>query len=265
MPEAAGLYYEEHGAPDAPPVILSSGLGGSASYWAPNIPALAEHFRVIAYDHRGTGRSDRALPARVSVDDFADDILLLIDALGLDRTHLIGHAAGGVAGLALALKAPERLDRLVVVNGWASPDPHFLRCFEIRLALLRLAGPRAYLRAQPIFLYPPDWVSSHDEDIDTELPHQMETFPGTDTMEKRILALGSFDIADRLGEIATRTLVIASQDDMLVPPRAGEALAMGIAKSGIGRPAYGGHAVNVTDADNFNGFVVDWMTGVMPQ
>jgi aminoacrylate hydrolase len=108
-------------------------------------------------------------------------------------------------------------------------------------------------------------VSSHDDDIDAELPRQMESFPGVETMEKRILALGSFDIADRLGEIATRTLVIASQDDMLVPPRAGEALANGIVKSGIGRPEYGGHAVNVTDASNFNGFVVDWMTGVMPQ
>lgn len=265
MPEAAGLYYEEHGAPDAPPVILSSGLGGSASYWAPNIPALAEHFRVIAYDHRGTGRSDRALPPIVAVDDFADDILALMNALAIERTHLIGHAAGGVAGLALALKAPERIDRLVVVNGWASPDPHFLRCFEMRLALLRLAGPKAYLRAQPIFLYPPNWVSAHSDELDAELMHQIESFPGADTMEKRIKALAGFDISDRLSEITARTLVIASQDDMLVPPRAGEALAMGIAKSGFGRPEYGGHAVNVTGADNFNNFLVDWMTGVMPQ
>lgn len=265
MPEAAGLYYEDHGAPHAPPVILSSGLGGSAAYWAPNIPALAEHFRVIAYDHRGTGRSDRALPAIVSVDDLADDIVALMDALGIERTHVVGHAAGGVAGLALALKAPERLDRLGVVNGWASPDPHFLRCFEVRLALLRLAGPRAYLRAQPLFLYPPNWVSEHSDTLDAELEHQLEAFPAIDAMEKRILALGSFNVAERLGEIKARTLVIASQDDMLVPPRAGELLAAGIAKSGIGRPAYGGHAVNVTDADNFNGFLVDWMTGVMPQ
>ncbi len=265
MPHAAGLYYEEHGAAGAPPVIFSSGLGGSASYWTPNIPAFAEHFRVIAYDHRGTGRSDRALPAMVSVDDFADDVLDLMDALGIEQTHLVGHAAGGVAGLAIALKAPERLDRLVVVNGWASPDPHFLRCFEIRLALLRLSGPRAYLRAQPVFLFPPDWVSTHSDELDAELEHQLEHFPGIETMEKRILALGSFNVVHRLGEIAAKTLVIAAADDMLVPPSAGRALADGIRNSGFGQPHYGAHAVNATDPERFNEFVIDWMTGVLPQ
>lgn len=60
MAEAAGLYYEEHGS--GPPLILSAGLGGSGNYWLPNLPALAERYRVILYDHRGTGRSDRALP-----------------------------------------------------------------------------------------------------------------------------------------------------------------------------------------------------------
>ena len=183
MAHAAGLYYETHGAEDAPPLILSSGLGGLASYWKPNISALAEHHHVITYDHRGTGRSDRTLPDTVTVDDFADDILALMDALDIERARIVGHAAGGVAGLALALKAPERLVSLVVVNGWAKADPHFLRCFEARLNLLRHSGVEAFLRAQPIFLYPANWISEHCAELDAELPHQIADFPGIATME----------------------------------------------------------------------------------
>ncbi len=62
MPHAAGLYYEMHGPEDGAPLILSPGLGGSADYWAPNLAAFAEAHRVILYDHRGTGRSERARP-----------------------------------------------------------------------------------------------------------------------------------------------------------------------------------------------------------
>jgi aminoacrylate hydrolase len=264
MPHAAGLWYEWHGPEDGEVLILSPGLGGSASYWAPNLPALAERFRVLAYDHRGTGRSDRALPAAVSVDDFADDILALMDALGIARASLMGHAAGGVAGLALALKAPERLDRLIVVNGWAKADPHFLRCFDARLALLRDSGPEPYLRAQPIFLYPADWASEHDAAIAAELPGQLAHFPGADTMEKRIAALASFDISARLGEIDLPVLVVAARDDMLVPSRAGEALADALPNAGFGRPDFGGHACNVTYPDSFNAFVLGWLAGEFP-
>lgn len=159
MAEIAGLHYEIRGAADGPPLILSAGLGGSAAYWAPNLDALARRHRLILYDHRGTGRSDRALPPDLSVDDMADDVLALMDGLGLAGASLIGHAAGGAIGLALALKAPHRLDRLVVVNGFARPDPHFRRCFDTRLALLRDSGVAAFLRAQPIFLYPARWIS----------------------------------------------------------------------------------------------------------
>ncbi len=198
MAEAARLYYEEHGRRDAQPLILSSGLGGSANYWKLNIPALAAHFRVIAYDHRGTGRSDRTLPDTLTVNDLADDILLLMDTLDIARAHIVGHAAGGVAGLALASKADERLGKLIVVNAWIKADPHFLRCFEARLNLLRHAGVEAFLRAQPIFLYPADWISVHTAELDAELPQQMASFPGIDTMEKRIAALAAFDIMGRL-------------------------------------------------------------------
>src|SRR5205085_965108 len=103
MGEIAGLYYEEHGPADGPPVILSSGLGGSGAYWTPNLPALAERHRVILYDHRGTGNSDRALPPALDVEDMAEDVLALMDGLGIGRASLVGHAAGGVMGLSLGL------------------------------------------------------------------------------------------------------------------------------------------------------------------
>ncbi|MDB5694618.1 MAG: putative aminoacrylate hydrolase RutD [Sphingomonas bacterium] len=260
MAEAAGLYYELHGAKNAPPLILSSGLGGSADYWKPNLVAFAEHFRVLVYDHRGTGRSDRALPDVVTVEHFADDMLALMDAVGWARTSIVGHAAGGVAGLALALKAPERLDRLVVVNGWAKADPHFLRCFEARLNLLRHSGVEAFLRAQPIFLYPARWISAHTAELDAELPHQVAAFPGVATMEKRIAALAAFDATGRLKGLDDRTLVIVADDDMLVPSSAGELLCGELGRGTFSVLPGGGHACNVTRPDAFNRSALAWLT-----
>ena len=259
MPHVAGLYYEEHGS--GPPLILSSGLGGSATYWKSNIPAFAERFRVIAYDHRGTGRSDRALPDTVTVDDFADDILALMDALAIPRAHLVGHAAGGVAALTLAVKAPERLDKIVVVNGWPKADPHFLRCFEVRLSLLRHVGVEAFLRAQPIFLYPATWISVRTAELDAELPHQMADFPGAATMEKRIAALPAFDLSGRLKGLDAKTLVLTAADDMLVPYYAGELLAGELGWGQLEQLSWGGHACNVTRPDAFNESVLAWLTG----
>ncbi|MBY0582709.1 MAG: pyrimidine utilization protein D [Sphingomonas sp.] len=259
MPHAAGLYYEIHGADDAPPLILSSGLGGSAGYWKPNIPALAEQYRVIAYDHRGTGRSDRALPDVVTVDDFADDIIALIDALDIGRASVIGHAAGGVAGLALANKADNRLGKLIVVNGWIKADPHFLRCFEARLNLLRYAGVEAFLRAQPIFLYPAEWISEHSADLDAELSHQLADFPGAATMERRIAALAAFDATQWIGKLTAPTLAIFSGDDMLVPWKCGAALAGANHHIKPSHTSWGGHACNVTDPDTFNRLILEFL------
>lgn len=256
MPHAAGLYYELHGPEDAEPLILSAGLGGSADYWRPNLPAFAWRFRVIAYDHRGTGRSDRALPDVVTVAQLADDILALMDALGIARAQLIGHAAGGVAGLALALKVPERLDKLVVVNGWAKADPHFLRCFEARLNLLRDSGPEAFLRAQPIFLYPADWISAHHAELDAELSHQLASFPCAMTMEKRIAALAAFELRQSTD---VPVQVVIAEDDMLVPGDAGRRLAAMLPNATLATMPRGGHACNVTDPETFNRLVLDFL------
>jgi len=258
MAEVAGLWFEEHGPPDAPPLILSSGLGGSAAYWAANVAALAADHRVLLYDHRGTGRSDRNLAFNVAVEDMADDVLALMDGLGVERASLVGHAAGGAIGLAVALSAPHRLDRLAVVNGFARPDPHFLRCFDTRLALLRDSGVRAYLRAQPIFLYPARWISEHGERLDAEEAEQLPHFQGAPNIEARIAALCAFDVEDRLAEIRAPTLLIAAADDMLVPASCSERLAEGLPGATLAMMA-GGHACNVTEFEHFNHILCEWL------
>ncbi len=257
MPLLDGLYYEEHGS--GPPLILSAGLGGSGNYWLPNLPALAERHRVILYDHRGTGRSDRTLPETVTVEQLGDDILALIEGLGLSSATILGHAAGAVAGLAAALAAPRRIGRLVLVNGWSAPDPHFLRCFETRLALLRNSGPRAYLRAQPLFLYPANWMSENAARLTAEDEAHLAHFAGAETYEKRIAALATFDVDAHLGEITMPTLALAATDDMLVPSNCSKRLAEGIGGARLATMPWGGHACNVTDPETFNRLVLDFL------
>jgi len=254
----AGLHVELHGAADAPPLLFSPGLGGSGAYWAPQIDAFAATRRVILYDHRGTARSDRALP-NASVDAMADDMVAMLDGLGIARADVIGHAAGGIAGLAMALKKPDRIGRLVVVNGWAKADTHFLRCFETRLTLLRDSGVEAYVRAQPLFLYPAPWISANLDRLDREATHHVATFPGRETVERRIAALAAFDVTDRLSDIAAPVLVLSAEDDMLVPFPAGERLATGLPDARLVAMPRGGHGCNVTEPQGFNDIVTGFL------
>jgi aminoacrylate hydrolase len=259
MPVANGLHYEVHGSDTAPPVLLSSGLGGSASYWNANVAALAERYRVIVYDHRGTGRSTREVAGDLTLEAIGRDMILLLDALAIETVTLIGHAIGGMAGLAIALAAPERLHRLVVINGWAKLDPHTARCFDTRLALLRDSGPRAFLHAQPLFLYPAQWISDHDALLQDEEEAMLAHFPGAEMVQRRVAAARRFDAGKRLGEVRVPTLIVVSEDDMLVPPAQSERLAAGIADAQLARMATGGHACNVTRAQHFNMWLLDWL------
>ena len=264
MGEAAGLYYEQFGEGAGTPLILSAGLGGSASYWAPNIAGLTTGYkganRVIAYDHRGTNRSDRVLPDTVTVEDMGRDMLGLMDVLDIPKATIVGHAAGGVAGLALALIAPERIERLIVVNGWAKAHPHFLNVFRLRKAILDGAGPEAYMRAQPLFLYPSYWFYGRDQAaLDADAAGHLAHFPTPETMHKRIDALATFDVADRLHEITCPVLLIAAYDDLLVPWPCTQQLEQGLPNATRAYMTSGAHACNVTDPERFEEIVLLWL------
>jgi aminoacrylate hydrolase len=254
MPIANGLWYEWQGPEDGEVLILSPGLGGSAHYWAPNLAAFAERYRVLLYDHRGTGRSAPLKTGPTTVGEMAADVLGLMKALGVQQPHYLGHALGGLIGMEADLAGA--LAKLVVVNGWGALDPHTARCFDVRLALLRDSGPEAYVRAQPIFLYPAGWSSENSDRLETEARHQLAQLPPVATIERRIAAARTFD---HWLDLTENALLIAADDDMLVPAHCSEILRGKAGEARLERMPWGGHACNVTDPEAFNRIVLAFL------
>ena len=254
-----GLAVTLYGPRDAEPILLSAGLGGAGAYWKPQIAALSAKYRVILYDHRGTGASAREIPHPYSSRDLAQDMAIILDGLKLDSAHIMGHAAGGIAGLELAFRQPDRVKSLTVVNGWAVEDAHFKRCFEIRTAIYKAGGPEAYVKAQPLFLFPAEWISDHLGELDEQAKHHVAHFQAEATLFARIGALRDFDIAKQLGQIPCPVLLICSEDDMLVPARCSDVLAAGLPDATLIVLPRGGHAVNVTEPAAFNSHLIAFL------
>ncbi|MDC7683379.1 pyrimidine utilization protein D [Asticcacaulis sp. BYS171W] len=259
----SGLAVKLYGRKAGIPVILSPGLGGHGAYWSPQVEALCEKFRVILYDHRGTGGSERdELSATYHARHMADDIALILEGLDYEAAHIVGHAAGAVAGLQLALDHPNKVLSLTCVNGWAVAEPHFKRCFEIRTAIYKSGGAEAYLKAQPLFLFPAEWINDHLEELDAQAAHHAPGFQSEANLLARIGALRDFDIRDRLEDITCSVMVIGTLDDMLVPVRSSAFLAEGLPNAQCKVIGWGGHAVNVTVPDEFNDILTTFLKGI---
>ena len=102
------IYYELGGPADAPVVMLSNSLGTRLEMWDPQVPALAERYRVLRYDSRGHGRSD-APPGPYSIAMLGEDARALLDALGIANVHFCGLSKGGMVGQWLAAHHGDRL------------------------------------------------------------------------------------------------------------------------------------------------------------
>ncbi|MFP4251284.1 MAG: alpha/beta fold hydrolase [Guyparkeria sp.] len=109
---AVDLHFEERGG--GLPVIIMHGLFGSLSNWRGVAQSLSANYRVINVDLRNHGRSPHA--PGLSYEAMANDILAVMDRLGVERAHLIGHSLGGKLGMVLADRHPERVARLAVVD-----------------------------------------------------------------------------------------------------------------------------------------------------
>ncbi|WP_050670384.1 alpha/beta fold hydrolase [Luteipulveratus halotolerans] len=106
---------------DGPVVVLLHGLGGWHGEWARTAAALAPHVRVVAFDQRGHGLSSTR-PSDLSRAAHADDVVAVLDALGVPAATLVGQSAGGHTALVTAAAHPERVDRLVLVEAGVGGD-----------------------------------------------------------------------------------------------------------------------------------------------
>lgn len=246
------MYYKVSGKSGAEEqtVLLSSGLGGAHYYWQEQISVLAKRFRVITYDHFATGKSYGVLPDKYRVEDMADEVIELLSETRTEQVHFIGHALGGLIGLSLALRYPETISSLLLVNAWSKICQHTKHCFDIRKALLSSCGAEMYLKAQSLFLYPAAWMYDHP---DTSYATS-DSFSEHDCrmLRERIKAIEIFDVSQTIEKIQCRTGLICTMDDLLVPYQCSLQLREAISKSQYFQLDHGGHACNITQVEQFN-------------
>jgi 3-oxoadipate enol-lactonase len=211
------LYHELHGPDSAPPLVLLEGMGGDIPGWRRNIPHLAARYRVVVYDLRGNGRSDKP-DEPMTMGMFAEDTLALLDHLGVSSAHLYGQSFGGMVGLQLALTHPGRVRSLVLAATHAGPH----RASRLGLQA-HVPKDKPYLA-----LYSADFAKTHpahvEEDILVGSQNSQPAYAGRRQWE----AMQGWDAWDRLGEVGCPVLVLHGTEDRLVSVENAERLAAAI-------------------------------------
>jgi aminoacrylate hydrolase len=258
-PLDASIHYDVvgHGAP----VALIAGMGGAASFWKPQIAALSARYQLILHDQRGCGASSRgALP--YSVPMMGDDFLAVLDDLGIEAAHCVGHAAGAAIAQDVALRHPDRIASIVMVGAWARVDPYFRRVFEIRKDLLRNSGRLAYVRAMPLFLNTPAWVSRNIAKLEAEEPAFADHLPPDEILLGRIDAFSAWEPGEALSALTCPVLIASAEDDHLVPIHCAHDMARIMPSAQTHTFATGGHSMSQTDPDTFNDVVLKFLDAV---
>ena len=243
------------GDPDAPPVVLSPSLGTSIAMWDPIVAALAERFRVIRYDPRGHGLSP-VPPGPYEIDDLADDLLTLLDRLGIDAAHIVGISIGGMTAMAFAAAHPDRVDRLVL----ACTSPHLgpAQQWADRAFAVREGGTVAVADAVVARWLTPAYVAAHPEVL-SGLRDQLVHTPA-DGYAACCRAIERMDLRDRLPSITAPTLVIAGAQDAATPREHAERIVAGMSNASLAVLDPAAHLAPVEQPATFADLVVSHLS-----
>jgi pimeloyl-ACP methyl ester carboxylesterase len=204
------------------PLVLVQGLGYARWGWEPVADRLAERYEVILFDNRGIGESD-APPGAYSASEMAGDTLRVLDEAGVERAHIVATSLGGMVAQELALAAPERVEKLVLVcttPGGPNAAPMPEQTVRLMAAAPSLE-PQVALRTfveNALAPDPPDGI------VERILAHRLETNQPLSAWLSQASAGMTFDAWERLPGLMISTLVVHGTADAVVDPANAELL-----------------------------------------
>ena len=252
---------QEYG--EGEPLLIINGTSQSLGFWVDLAQAWAGRHRVITYDLRGMGGSTRGSDP-FTVASLAGDALALLDALEIERTHVLGYSLGSAIAQELVLAAPDRVASMVLYCTWARPDG-FQRAMMTGLAHpWQVGNLEAGLGALGV-AFSPQLLDSPEfgKLIEQLLPLFPQTPEQIQTCAEQWEADMGHDTLDRLGQINAPTLVVAGEQDLLTPPWHGKQVADAIpgAKLEMFTGPGSSHALGTERAEEFvplvSGFLAD--------
>jgi pimeloyl-ACP methyl ester carboxylesterase len=252
------IYYEVHG--EGLPLLLIMGLGANATAWWKQIPEFSRRYRVIAFDNRGAGRSQKPHEP-YSISQMADDAAALMDTLGVGTSHVFGMSLGGMIAQEYALRYPERVQALVL-GGTTPGGPKAVRAGAEVLAFFATVGtltPPAAIERGMSLLYSDAFIEANRT---TLLARALELAPlmaPPHGLQRQLMAAMMFSAYDRLGKIAAPSLVMSATADKIVPHANSALLTEGIVGSRLVEFEGAGHGFLVECHEAANAAVLDFL------
>ncbi len=245
------------GPEDAPVLLLGGSLGTTLAMWEPQVPALSAAHRVIRFEHRGHGGSP-VPTGPYAIDDLGTDVLTMLDRLQLSRVSYCGLSIGGMVGQWLAINAPERIDKLILLC--TAPYLPPASAWQERAAAVREAGsPEVVADAVVGRWFTPAFAQSHPDIV----ARYRATISGIDAEGYAgcCEAIAGMDLRGGLAGITAPTLVVAGRQDPSIPPEHSEALAAAIPGARIEILDPAAHLASVERADAVTGLIAGHLDG----
>lgn len=262
---AGGLdfWVESQGSGQA--VLLLAGLGYASWFWKALSEALSDEFRVIRLDNRGTGRSAKP-PAPYSIPMLADDAAAVLQACGVDRTHVVGHSMGGYITQTLAQRHPKLVERLVLC-ATASGGPECLpvppETMRVWASASRLP-PAQQARTSMPMSFAPGWTDAHPREFEDILKLRLEYPTPIECWRAQFNACDDyFAEPPRAPQITAPTLVVHGTEDRVLPYANGELLARLLPDARLHRLDGIGHLPPLEDPAGFANLVRQFLNEAM--
>ena len=248
------IYFEADGPSNAPVLLLSNSLGTDLSLWAPQVQSLSQSFRVLRYDTRGHGRSS-GTDGPYSIEELADDVLVLLDRLEIRKVHFCGISMGGIIGTRLGAVAPERFNKLVLCNTSAFLGPP--ESWNARIEAVSKYGMGSIVETLLERWFSPGF---HQRDPATvEIFRNLILSTQVDGYVACCAAIRDMDQRELLASIQARTLVIAGSHDPVTTPKMSRELANAIREAKYVE-LNAAHLSNVEDAAAFNAEITAFLS-----